>query len=493
MVANICHLPTIIALARAGALEEAWRAFAAGGYERRDDDPAALTVKGRLLKDRARRASGGERRRLFGESSAAYAAAAALRPATYPLINAATLALLAGDGELARALAADVLERLEREPDEPETPWWKAAIEAEALLLLGREGEARSALEAGLAVAPRAWEDHASTLRQFELIHEALGADADWLDALRPPRALGFGAGGAVGDEVELRERAETLIADRQVGFGFGTLAAGADLIAAETLLAAGAELHVVLASDAESFAQAFVEPAGGDWRRRFDAALAAAQSVHHVRPLGAPPDRALLALAGEVARGTARLHAARLLTRAVELDPSPPPSGPSGESPIFSLLALDLGRGDDPAFEARAAAVKALVADAPEPPVPLHLADRLILVGCSGPAEAARLARAAADRLAGEGPLRIAAHHGAVARVRDPFGGEWRPAGGALDIVRAIAESIPPGTIAVSGDFAAVLAARGGEREAAWIGELSAFDGGSPIPLYALERAAGS
>ena len=50
-------LPTIIALARAGALDHAWARFSAAGYDRDDADPAALTVKGRLLKDHGLRAA----------------------------------------------------------------------------------------------------------------------------------------------------------------------------------------------------------------------------------------------------------------------------------------------------------------------------------------------------------------------------------------------------------------------------------------------------
>ena len=49
-------LLSIIAYARAGALEEAWRRLEAGGFSA--EDPAALTVRGRLLKDRALAASG---------------------------------------------------------------------------------------------------------------------------------------------------------------------------------------------------------------------------------------------------------------------------------------------------------------------------------------------------------------------------------------------------------------------------------------------------
>ena len=88
-------LLSIIAYARSGALDHACRLFLEGGFELVDDDPAVLSVRGRLLKDRALAAEGAERRRLYLEAAGAYARAGEIGGATYPLINAATLSLLA--------------------------------------------------------------------------------------------------------------------------------------------------------------------------------------------------------------------------------------------------------------------------------------------------------------------------------------------------------------------------------------------------------------
>ncbi len=93
---NTPSLLSIIAHARAGALDHACRLFLEGGFELVNDDPAVLSVRGRLLKDRALAAEGAERRRLYLEAAGAYARAAELGGATYPLVNAATLFLLAG-------------------------------------------------------------------------------------------------------------------------------------------------------------------------------------------------------------------------------------------------------------------------------------------------------------------------------------------------------------------------------------------------------------
>jgi tetratricopeptide (TPR) repeat protein len=491
-------LSTIIALARAGALDHAWYQFSAAGYDARSDDPAALTVKGRLLKDRALRARGEERRRFYLESAEAYRRAAALQPGTYPLINAATLSLLSGDVGQAREIAQQVLDRIAREPEEPETPYWRAATEAEAWLILGDEGEARSALERAVAAAPRAWEDHASTLRQFIAIQDALGADAGWLDMLRPPRSVHFAGSGEVA-----KEEVAAFLDHCRAGFGFGSLAAGLELIVAEALLTTGAELHVVLPSDPASFAAAHVDPHGGDWRARFDAALDAAESVQLVRPIGAAPDAATTALAGEIALGAALLHAERLMGEAFRLVvedgalvekqadqiPTAPNQAPlqSGINPL-SLLAIGVGGGAEDGFETRLEQVRAVLALAEGAAIAPHLSGDWILIGYPGPAEAAAAARLIHGRLRDRMPLRIAGHHGLIACVRDPFLDVLRPAGGGVRIVEEIAASIPADTICVSGDFASVLAASAAApSEANAIGELQAGDGGSPIGLYAL------
>lgn len=484
-MATAAPLSTIIALARAGALDHAWGQFAAGGYDRNEDDPAALTVKGRLLKDHALRASDeAERRRFYVQSAEAYRRSAALQPGTYPLINAATLSLLSGNRAQAAEVAAEVLERIAREPDEPETPYWRAATEAEALLLLGRGAEARAAVAAAVAAAPRAWEDHASTLRQFLVIQELLGGETAWLDLLRPPRSLAYAAAKADGADPDERMAAPP---DADVGFGFGALAAGLELLIAEALLERGAELHVILPADAESFAARFVDPHGAAWRRRFDAALAAAESVRHVRPLHRPPDGALVALADRVACGAALLNARRLMGEAVLR----PQAGAAADG--LALLAIRVGGGSS-GFEDRLGAVRDALAEAGSPALAPYLSGETVLAGYADCERAAGAARTVHARLRSRAPLQIAGHYGLIDCVRDPFSGALRPTGSGADIAEAIAAAIPLGSACVSDDFAAVLAAGGAPGEASWIGELGALDGGAAIGLYSLSSgSAGS
>ena len=521
---EIATLPAVTAYARAGALDHAWSCFVAAGYDRVDDEPAALTVKGRLLKDRARRAEGEERRRLLAEASTAYARAAALEGATYPLINAATLALLAHDAAGSAVLAEQVLARIAAHPDEPETPYYRAATRAEALLLLGREGEARDALAEAIAVAPRAWEDHAATLRQFAAIIAARRGDTGWLAPLAPPRALHF-AGHmsfrADGDHAGLTARLAEILSAERIGFGFGALAAGADILIAEALLARDAELYLVLPGGVEAFAAVSVDPLGAAWRRRFDAIIPKATTIHTVAPIGARPDQSMIDLADEIAMGTARSHAGRLATEAVQLLVPPDMTADSdgrarrlwaeaggrqhlavaprdevepievaastASSTRVAVLAIRIATpAADPAIDLTW--VKALLDRAPAPLAPAVFTGEAVVIGFGDLAAAATAAAALiaspATVVAGGG------HYGVTALVADPFSGGARVGGELLAVAQAAAASALPRAICVSGDFAQALAIVCPDKfRDAPIGELASVSGGEPVALHALER----
>jgi hypothetical protein len=525
MVTN-ADLPGVIALARAGALDQAWRQFEAGGWHRHAEDSTVLAVKGRLLKDRAARAHGHLRRRHYLESAQAYEESAALRQSTYALINAATLYRLAGEANRSQDLSMQVLQGTETDPGEPETPYYRVATRAEALLLLDREEAARASLAEAVALAPRAWEDHASTLRQFALILAAQGRDSTWLDAHRPPRSLHFGGHMSFDPEVVRREHLDEKIAavleEENVGFGFGALAAGADIIIAEALLARGAELHVVLPGAAEAFAAVSVDPFGKAWRRRFDAVLDMAETVRPVRPIGAPPDAAMIGLADEVAMGAAVMNGRRLESSAVQLlvlDSAETANGASGRSleiwasggwrqriltapretrhdntasdskPVAPLAVLAVGFGAEAPVVDALAELQALVAGLPAQAVAPYLTEDRLVLAYRGPGEAAE----AAIRLLGGASaalgLRIGGQYGPAATFQDPFSGAVRLATSATAAAAGALASAPPDTACVTDDFAAALAAAGPRRPASeYIGELDPPDGGPPVGLYALK-----
>jgi hypothetical protein len=306
-------------------VERAWDLLESGGYLRSEADPAALAVRGRLLKDRARRAIAAGRAPLFGQAAAAYARAHALAPAPYLAINAATAWLLAGDAAAATTGARAVLTLLDAPEPPADTAYYLAATRAEALLLLGDAAGAQAAMAEAAGHDPDGWEDRAVTLAQLRAIASHQNRPLDWLDRFAPPASLhfvghlGIAAGGA--SEARLAGEVDAFLAGRRPGFAWGAIAAGADIIMAERLLAAGWQLNVVLPCPPELFEAQSVAPAGEAWVLRYRSLIDAAVSL---RLAGAGAcgvhDPIATAHAGELAIGGALLNARRLGSAALQL-----------------------------------------------------------------------------------------------------------------------------------------------------------------------------
>lgn len=324
---SLTPLSQILSVARAGSPSRAWALFVAEGWDRQTDDPKALTLKGRLLKDQAKALidapDRGERDRLYGEAAAAYAAAAEIRTDSYPLINAAALALLGGDPERSAELAAQVLALIESDPDEGENAYWREATRAEALLLMGHEEEARQSLADAIAKLPDAWEDHAATIGQFALILFEQGCNTGWLDQHRPPPSVHFsGMIRLQPDDSGTPEAIRQFIENEQPGFAYGALAAGSDLLFAQAFLdnkqhhRPAAELHVILPFPIEQFRELSVSPFGDQWLLKFDAVLGQAETVT-ILGLDDPPLTLAVEVADRMAMGQAVRNASNLQSSA--------------------------------------------------------------------------------------------------------------------------------------------------------------------------------
>jgi hypothetical protein len=316
-------LSLITTLARSGALDRAWALFREGGYDRASEDSAALAVKGRLLKDRAWRASGAARVELLARAGASYAAADIHDPQPYLLINAAACRALAGDQRGATAAADAVLDRIAPGKIVAETPYWLCATRAEALLIKDDVTGAQAALQEAYSHDPDGYEDHAVTLRQFSRLITVLGGDKTWLDGHRPPTSLHFSGhlGIDEGASDVLRDAVDAILIQDNVGFGFGALAAGSDIVIAEALIARGAELHLTFPAAVDDFCRLSVAPYGAGWVPRFEACLAGAKSVRIAAQVDAEAFEPLAtALASDLAMGAALLNARRLESKAIQL-----------------------------------------------------------------------------------------------------------------------------------------------------------------------------
>ncbi len=299
-------LNSILSLARSGATQRAWEAFVLAGFDKQNDNAAALTLYGRLLKDRGQ----------FARSSEIYAIAATLTGQSYPLINAATMALLAGDNPRALLLGHAVLDLISSGKDQGETPYWLEATRAEAHLLLAETDAARTSIAKAVRLAPAAHEDIAATLRQFKRICRYRGQDCGWLETFAPPIILCFS--GIMGISAHADDFAQIIaeqISQIAPGYGYGALAAGADILIAESLIDAGAEVHAILPCQIDEFALRSVTAFGADWTGRFYNLLDQVSSLTITNPNSAI-SVANVSIAAETALGLAHEKAQLLETK---------------------------------------------------------------------------------------------------------------------------------------------------------------------------------
>lgn len=318
------HNNYVLRLARSGSPERAWALMEQHGLLNSDSDIKALTLQARLVKDRAKRAKSAESKRLFTEAADLYSKAGRIGKSSYPLINAATMSLLAGDAVRSEALAREVLNLIAADQNEGETPYWRDATQAEALLLLGKQAEASDALRQGVTKQPQAWEDHAATLRQFGLILSHQGRNTDWLDSYRPPISVHFsGLSGLLFENSGIDESIRHFITSENPGFAYGALAAGADLIFAKAFLehrdtiSPCAELHAILPLPIDQFRETSVRAFGEHWVPVFDFVLGQAATVT-VLGLDSPPLLLAVENSDRVAMGRAVRNAQVLESRAV-------------------------------------------------------------------------------------------------------------------------------------------------------------------------------
>jgi class 3 adenylate cyclase len=306
----------VLALARAGATDEAARRFEEYDLaEVPDEDVAAL--RARIAKDIALASGDVQRPRLAARAAELYKAIFARTGGYYPAINAATLKFIAGNANEAHELARAVLDLLRAANEDS---YYAAATEGEAQLLLGDTAAARGALERAAARHDGDYGALATTRRQLRTICELMGVDAELLSLLAGPAVVHF-CGHRIADEHErgrFPRAAETVVAARiaevvhghPTGYAYGSLASGADILWAEALLAHGSELHIVLPFALDEFLELSVKPSGVDWAERFSRCIDAATVVRYATDDAYLGDDVLFRYCSELAMGLALLRA---------------------------------------------------------------------------------------------------------------------------------------------------------------------------------------
>lgn len=311
----------VLTLARLGDTERGLRLYDAYDLGA-TADVDALSLKARLLKDLA--FSSGTTPDLVKvlESCRIYAAVYQRTRSSYPAINAATLARIAGRDGLAAPLARRVVRQVRAEGRQD---YFSLATKAEALVVLGELEQAREALGRAVEAPDADVGSRSTTFLQLQRLMAAAGAaaDAEILDPVRPPRVAMFCGNLFVGGEAlesDLARQTADIIRSEKIGFGYGALAAGSDILIAEELLAAGAELHVILPFAEADFLEQSVKPAGDSWVRRYHACRDRATTVTFASNMSYMGQPAQFGYGSKVTMGMARLRARHLHGEAIQL-----------------------------------------------------------------------------------------------------------------------------------------------------------------------------
>ena len=321
----------VLALARSGATDRAQRLLADLGLAVDIDavsdaalaeDIAALSA--RLAKDRALAADGEERSALARDAAALYQQAYRDTGGYYTAVNAAFMWFVAGETERCHVMADDTLDacRTARRV-KGEDSYWLAATEAEASLLRGDYGAVAGALDRAAVLGSGDFAALATTRRQLRQICAERGQDDSLLAPLRVPKVVHYcghmiaPAGGSgrfhADEEAEVGRQIRDYVAGNDVGFAFGSLACGADILFAEAVLDRGGELNVVLPFEVDEFKAISVARGGAGWEGRFDACHKRAASVSYTTEDEYLGDDELFHYCSRLAMGLAVLRATYL------------------------------------------------------------------------------------------------------------------------------------------------------------------------------------
>ncbi len=325
------HYNSILSLLRAGALEQAEKEYFRLGLDTVSDCEDILALGGRLLKSKMVESNQECRIDLARQSAEKYQHAYDVTGGTYTGINTAAMQFLAGDEARARMTAEEVQGKtFSYTPKPGEDAYYHMATAAEAYFILGDYVKAKSTLRDAIDLDPVNYEAHATTLKQLELLGTASDVDVTWLDALRPPKTLHFAGHifgmtgeGNILDTSSIQSLGQILlekILAENIGYAYGALAAGSDIVIAEKILECGAEFHLVLPCPDDLFIATSVAPFGEEWIERFYACKKAAKSVRYLSGDNLKTDDMFTAFASETAMGLAVLKAERLATEAVQI-----------------------------------------------------------------------------------------------------------------------------------------------------------------------------
>lgn len=346
---RLAHI-ACLALARSGATSLADRAYRDSGLESWASEDG-ISLRARIAKDMALAAADPSASPDLQRSIDAYKQGFDVDGGYYPAINTAFLYMLARDMPSTRKWAETALSAAGDEQS-----YYAEATRAEALLLLGDVTGAADAIRKAADLAAANPGEVSTTWKQLQLVCQHTGLSPEILAPLKPAPVVHFSghiiaAPGEAGrfpadQEGTVRDALRTFFKENRVSRAFGSLAAGADILAAEAALEAGISLVVVLPFDADEFLQISVAGSGQKWLERHASCLEKASDVLFVTPDHYLGDDSLFGYATQFALGLARQQADWLQTDAIQIAVSDGRSGPSARAGTSHDMTLAAAAG---------------------------------------------------------------------------------------------------------------------------------------------------
>ncbi len=167
----------------------------------------------------------------------------------------------------------------------------------------------------------------ASSYKQLKIVARTAGLDEAAIDALlgpiSPPSVIHF-CGHMFLENEATETKLKSTVADflnkHDVGYAYGALAAGSDILIAEQILERDGELNIVFPFSQDDFVAQSIAPAGGNWLGRFETCLAKANSINFATEMHYVGDSEQFGYASKVAMGMAKLRAQYLGNEAKQL-----------------------------------------------------------------------------------------------------------------------------------------------------------------------------
>jgi len=322
------------ALANTGAPGRA-RAVLQALIDQGNRDIETLGFLGRIEKDLARTAQDTTRANQHWQAALGYYREAfASSGDPYPGINAATLLLRLGQQSAAHQMAQQVINACDAGLSQnPDQAYWELATLAEANLVLGNHTQARDYYARAVHQHQSNFSALGSMARQaMELLMIAQQPQDLLQDILILPKVAVF-AGHMIDSPKRISPRfnvadlpacsaaLERLIREQNIGSAYTGLANGSDILFAEAIIDAGAQLHAVLPMDVNAFEDFSVRSdliEAKHWSERYRRLLDQAKSVTVASDGLATAGTADLRYCNAVALGLAQLSARELATQVI-------------------------------------------------------------------------------------------------------------------------------------------------------------------------------